>query len=109
MVRTNREHEPDAGQGAMSLEEILNIMYSAAGLPLIDVPPKPQRPRPDWSRDPDFPNAVARGAKLRKTLAPFVPRPLLDQLVLRRIMGTYPDPREHPAQSRAGSRSGRAP
>lgn len=79
--------------GAMSLEEILNGTNGAAGMPLAEVPEKPQRPGPDWSRDPDFPNAVARGAKLRKTLAPFVPRPLLDMLVLGRIMGTYPDPR----------------
>lgn len=93
------------GAGAMPLEEILNDMYAATGLPLIDGPPKPQRPPADWSRDPDFPNAVARGAKLRKTLAPFAPRPLLDMLVLGRIMGTYPDPRQSAGQSSTTSRA----
>src|SRR5215467_13156425 len=106
MNRTYQERLPPEKdlrlpEGGMSPEEILNLMYSAAGLPLIDVPPKPRRPRMDMSGDPDFSNAVARGAKLRKTLAPFVPRPLLDMLVLGRIMGTYPDPRQSTEQSSA--------
>ena len=81
------------GQGAMPLEGVTGL-YDAAGLPLIEVPPKPQRPRMDISRDPGFPNRVAQGAELRKKLAPFVARPLLDMLVLGRIFGTYPDPRQ---------------
>jgi len=82
----------------MGPEGILNLMSSAAGLPLIEAPPKPPRPRMDMGRDPDFPNRVAKGAKLRKTLAPFVPSPLLDMLVLGRIMGWYPDPSDPSSQ-----------
>ena len=101
MNRTNSEHKMQALKfpvGGMSREEILNLMYSAAGLPLIEVPPKTSQPRMDVSHDPAFPDRVAKGAKLRKTLAPFVPSPLLDMLVLGRIMGWYPDPRDPSSQ-----------